>query len=209
MFLTLVCFVSNFHFLSKVDQWFKTFVKDEMPVYASRLSNEQFQRYTSNVPALVNASWCSFYALSSLLMGNFSMPTMPLAYFVYDFLRGCSSTMAVHHLVGFSLLVAFSDFPIKRCSSLVLLIELSTVFLCLLNILKGERNNPRTLSNDEIRTSKQLETAFVVSFFLFRILFFPAVVMYGFSFLNWFLFVLLLFLYWMNLCWLKIIVEKF
>jgi hypothetical protein len=201
-------FFFNFMFLNISEHMFKNFVEKAMPIYTNYLRDRGlFRFYTSNLPAFINASWCTIYGVYGFIFKTWDLPTLAVAYFVYDLIRGCRKQMVLHHIAGIVLLL-ISKAEHYKVAPVILMSEVSTIFLCLSSVLSGPVECRRTLLQEEKVKLRNFKIAFITTFFIFRIILAPIVHFKHCSELKMVENIVLLYLTIQNMVWfLKIIIK--
>ncbi len=173
MFYYILSFLFNFSLLELSEQYFHNFIQNSMPIYCNFLSEARLLRfYTSNIPALINSSWCTIYGLYCWFFQVWDKPILPIAYFIHDIFHGCKFEMVFHHTAA-TVLILISTPEHYKIAPIILFTEASTIFLCLASILNGPPGCRRTLIDIEKIKLRNFKTCFVVTFFICRLILFP------------------------------------
>lgn len=208
MFYFVLSFLFNFTVLHVSEQVFHNFIQNSMPIYCNYLYESRSLRfYTSNIPALINSSWCSVYGLYCWFFQVWDKPILPIAYFIHDIFSGCKSEMVFHHIAG-TVLIMISTPEHNKIAPVILLTEVSTIFLCLSSILNGPPSCRRTLIQIEKIKLRNFKICFIGTFFIFRLILFPLQYFKNFNELKMTENILLAALTLQNITWFFKIINK-
>lgn len=156
---------------------YESILRFRLPNYHNSLRvNGLLTEYTVNAPAFFNAVASSGYAVYSLVTGTWNPPLFTLAYFFYDALVTPNYALFLHHAVGIALLSLSCSAP-APLAALVLMTEVSTIFLCVRQMIKGHPKLPRTRLNQfEVRDIAQQTKLLRISYVYFRLIQLPGAV---------------------------------
>lgn len=162
-------------------------IQNAMPGFFARLVQTKTLRlYTSSAPALLHSIACTAWALYYICYGGWSVPYFSITYFVYDSVRGCTSSMLFHHVVA-SIMIFMSNTSVTDLPSMVapyvLFTELSTIPLNMGVILCGpnKENQRLNLSQEEQDFKFWIKNSFFFTFMTTRMILLPYVIMWVFN----------------------------
>lgn len=184
---------------------FSNVVSEMLPNYKKRLSESgDTRQYMGNAPALINSIVCTGISVNNIYSKTWSYPIPLVTYCIYDSVRGTTRTMNIHHsLALFLVFLSNMNKHSRAVAPYFLFTELSTIFLCLLGIIRGASTSPRSLTVQwEREYAEVLKELFVASFLGCRIIA-PLPCLYYLFENDWLALLFALPLFFMNVHWLS------
>lgn len=173
----LFTFTASWLLIDTLEKVFEEFIISVLPIYHQNLLNTRnLRNYVSNVGCLINALYCTLFSLHAMYFG-WSLPLPSLVYFLYDFYKGCTPTMALHHVLAL-MLICFVTYQDEEETSVVapyvLFSEFSTVFLAIGGIIHGAQGLPRNnLAVQEKLLLHRIKNIFYLTFIVTRMVILP------------------------------------
>lgn len=186
MMLNAFVFATAWLALRTIENIFDEYVHANLPNYHTNLlKTENLRSYTSNAVSLVHALYATTFSLYCIYRKIWFTPIPSVAYFLYDFVQGCSLTMSVHHFFAL-LLILWASLLNQEGTNLVapwvFLSELSTIFLASGGIMHGSYKLPRLrLSEWEYAFVSRMKLCFYCTFVLTRMMILPICLVYVWS----------------------------